>query len=493
MKSIFSFILAAFLMWGLSQSLAFGADVGVETTAAPAQPRGKYLGFKQCAECHAHEEAKPGQVRPIDELGLTDFVSLSEYLPWRAKDKHAQAYQMLNKDLGNQIRNVLGIALGDKNKQCVSCHAPVNNDRPGEDLTFGVTCEGCHGPGSGWKEPHQNTSWRTKSTAEKQQLGMIDLRDPAAKARQCFSCHIGNPSEGKIVTHEMYAAGHPPLPSIEIENQLSSMPAHWKDLSRKNETIRRLFHYDPRQMYRTKSVVLGGVLAYREWLNYLAARSPAKVQAGWPDFAVFDCYGCHHDLKDPKIITWRQKRGYDGIAGRPRLAEWPQALVKLAIFHTASGNAETYNKKYKEFISKVERVSYAQNPKAFPDKKTAMSAAERDAAIGDLIAWLNKLVAEVEASRFDRDATVRLIKKLTAPEELGTPDFSSARQIAGALASLYADLQSVNEKNGAAEKLLAELKTMMDLTLPAKRQTEMSYDPQRFNNQISRLSQLVNR
>src|SRR3989442_4861609 len=103
---------------------------------------------------------------------------------------------------------------------------------------------------------------------------MTDVRTQGRKARECFTCHIGTPSERKMVTHEMYAAGHPPLPSIEIENQLANMPAHWKDLGRKTEEIQRLFRYDPNQMYRTKLVVLGGVLAYREWLNYLAAKSP---------------------------------------------------------------------------------------------------------------------------------------------------------------------------------------------------------------------------
>ena len=31
----------------------------------------------------------------------------------------------------------------------------------------------------------------------------------------CLSCHLGNAREGRVVTHEMYAAGHPPLPGFE--------------------------------------------------------------------------------------------------------------------------------------------------------------------------------------------------------------------------------------------------------------------------------------
>src|SRR5437773_12495241 len=116
MKSIFAFIFGVLVALSASPSSAFAADAAMESTGAPAQPRGSYLGFKQCAECHSHEEAKPGQVREVDEIGLTDYVSLSEYVAWRRRDKHAQAYQVLNKDLGNQIRFVMGIALSDKNK-----------------------------------------------------------------------------------------------------------------------------------------------------------------------------------------------------------------------------------------------------------------------------------------------------------------------------------------------------------------------------------------
>ena len=62
---------------------------------------------------------------------------------------------------------------------------------------------------------------------------MIDVRNPVRRAEQCFSCHIGNVEEGKLVTHAMYAAGHPPLPSIEIESFAKQMPRHWRYLDEK--------------------------------------------------------------------------------------------------------------------------------------------------------------------------------------------------------------------------------------------------------------------
>src|SRR6185369_6909289 len=100
------------------------------------------------------------------------------------------------------------------------------------DIKFGVSCEGCHGPAgdsksadkllSGWLAPHQappvepydkTNHWRFLTPQQKlEQFGFNDVRSQAAKTRLCASCHLGNMEQGRVVTHEMYAAGHPPLP-----------------------------------------------------------------------------------------------------------------------------------------------------------------------------------------------------------------------------------------------------------------------------------------
>src|SRR5262245_27954032 len=131
----------------------FGAEEEAAITPATVQPRGQYIGFERCAQCHAQEEVKPGQSRVVDELGLTDYVSLSEFVIWRAKDKHAEAYKKgLQSDLGRRILTTLELSIDDK--QCVSCHTTIRNGgiAPLRERVLGVTCEGCHGPGSGWKD-----------------------------------------------------------------------------------------------------------------------------------------------------------------------------------------------------------------------------------------------------------------------------------------------------------------------------------------------------
>ncbi len=44
-----------------------------------------------------------------------------------------------------------------------------------------------------------------------------------------MSCHVGNATQGKVVTHPMFAAGHPPLPPIEVASFSKNEPQHWRD------------------------------------------------------------------------------------------------------------------------------------------------------------------------------------------------------------------------------------------------------------------------
>src|SRR5207248_509811 len=58
----------------------------------------------------------------------------------------------------------------------------------------------------------------------------------------------------------------------------------------------------------------------------------AKATGDGLDFAAFDCYACHHDLKSPSD---RQERGYEGIPGRPYFRQAPFVLARLVVEHAA--------------------------------------------------------------------------------------------------------------------------------------------------------------
>src|SRR5262249_26853132 len=76
---------------------------------------------------------------------------------------------------------------------------------------------------------HQLSAWRLNTPKAKFQRGMRDLRDPVVRAELCMSCHIGNVEEGKVVTHAMMAAGHPPLPPIELAAFSRNLPRHCRE------------------------------------------------------------------------------------------------------------------------------------------------------------------------------------------------------------------------------------------------------------------------
>src|SRR5690606_17005199 len=214
-------------------------------------------------------------------------------------------------------------------KECLSCHANWQYDPQAKewaarpiDYKLGVTCESCHGPSSAWDEPHSVAEFRKWTPEKKAEIGMVEVRNPAARAKQCLACHVGDPSQGKVVTHEMYAAGHPPLPGVELETFAAEMPPHWRHITDKLAGNARAFgeekakfdFYDEfvaanpsatagGQWHPARATLVSAVVSMQMALTLIGHETEQTQQL--PDFAAFDCYACHHDLKTP---AWRQRR-----------------------------------------------------------------------------------------------------------------------------------------------------------------------------------------
>ncbi|MCH7726797.1 MAG: hypothetical protein IH991_10000, partial [Planctomycetes bacterium] len=194
-----------------------------------AQPM--FLGAVFCQGCHNGTIPLPN-----------DFSLLDEFVVWEKKDKHSQAFTNLSGDLGKQMAAKLGYDV-TADQKCLSCHCNWIKDFPKPLFhNQGVSCESCHGPAQMWSGKHaigDPKIWRNLTPDEKKEDGFVDVRNPVDRARQCFNCHIGNAPEGKIVTHEMYAAGHPPLPGVEVESFVHQMPKHWRYLREKGNFATR--------------------------------------------------------------------------------------------------------------------------------------------------------------------------------------------------------------------------------------------------------------
>jgi hypothetical protein len=470
--------------------------------AARVQEGSEYLGVRRCKLCH-DRRPELGQNDPTDkEFGFTDFVNLTEFHTWYDKDPHTRAFQALEDNLGKQIGRVLGIDAA-KSESCLTCHATWRKDfRPSnQELRLGVTCESCHGPSRQWFIPHMDASWRAQSSQEKESFGMVDVRNPIKRAKQCFSCHVGSAAEEKIVTHAMYAAGHPVLPGLEAESFVRKVPAHWTPLAKKSDAIKQLVGYNPSEKSATKSTILAGVVALREAVNLFAART--SPESSGPDFADYNCYVCHHDLKK---MSWRQRRGYYGTPGLPELREWPEALVKLAIYQT-SKDAGSYQKKKQEFRGKLDRLYAAVSARPFGDSDRIGNSKDKSSASGDLIAWLDRMIAELEVSRYDQTTAIKILQKLAEPAErddppsAAYPDYDYARQIAWAMAVVYGDLERKPANDPVIMQVFKRLNEALSLeTVPsasgkaeapaAALKSAAAYDPAWFQEQLRALAKL---
>ena len=313
--------------WSQGRAAFAGDDVQTLPAPQPVEPRPAFAakGTDLCVRCHRSEQ--------------TAWVDVSTTATWR-HDAHSRAHLALTSDnprtLGMEA--VLGIKAAST-AACIACHTHPAGEPAVEEETAlvhaGISCETCHGAGSGYLEPHMEKRWRFLSSAEKEALGMHDLRNPVRKAENCLSCHLGDMASGKVITHAMYAAGHPPLPAFEIESFGKAMGPHWKRVWEKSPQIRQ---QAAEAGYRTESAsesqrsLIGGLVALRQSTKlvdeYASAAANTSTERPWPELALYDCQACHHELRVPST---RQEAGYGGLVpGRPSLVRWPRGLAGVA-------------------------------------------------------------------------------------------------------------------------------------------------------------------
>jgi hypothetical protein len=437
-----------------------------------------WSGAGACVLCHTQ-----GPTGKISD----DFVLLTEYTTWRTQDKHALAFQALVGERGQQIGRLLGIKDVKEEAACLNCHA-VNAPKDQQSRTFqiedGVSCDGCHGPSSDWLRPHvEDRTWRLKTGKEKAAFGMADLRDPATRTAVCSSCHVGNSAEGKVITHAMYAAGHPPLPAFEVATFSRRLPQHWRNRrdvpfllkppARDREQVNKAYHMDSADYQQTQLALASSVAGLARSQKYAADRAnlangeqmPAdqsqlrwpeqklagfaglKLPALWPQLAMgqSDCYACHHELQRP---SWRQLRGYSGPPGRPQLAPWNTILARQGL---GIGDGEN------ELRQRLAAVHAACNVRPFGDPEKLTQAA------GELSAWASTRLASLDLPDAKPDR-LDLLRRLTTLGPDAYPDYDSARQIAAAFVVIYTEEFPKTEKGSEAGKALAALDEQFHVT-----------------------------
>lgn len=412
-------VLAAWIVFG-------GANAWRGASAAPQPPGGTInADISGCASCHADPNDK-GMERFRKNFQSHEHVLLNESDTWLKHDPHSKAFAVLdpkNSKYAARMQERLRDRYGDLTKApaCLTCHAidtkptkPFAQKVVGDfvcDADAGVNCNACHGLGEPWQGEHYRPeNWRSKTPVEKLDRGMINLRDPVVKAELCASCHVGSPSLGRVVTHEMYAAGHPPLMPLELVTYMHDQPQHWgtpfderlkffHGLSA--EDARRFYSYfkdEGLEGYTARDVAIGALVGLKAEADLLAADAASREAHQGLDFARFDCYACHHDLKLPSD---RQNR--DGPPGRPPLKAWNGALAGAIARHAEGLSDPAAAELAKAFDSKWQAARNAAWSRPYGDPRAMASAA------AELSEWCSQMIASLQArSLYSPDEARRL-------------------------------------------------------------------------------------
>lgn len=134
-----------------------------------SQSKYKYVGVNTCiGACHQYED-----------LG-------NQFEVWK-NSKHSKAYLELQNETADSIALSLGYTTpAADTKECIKCHTLGKDVDESEfqssfDLTQGVQCESCHGPGSAYKKLSV-----MKDSAEAVNKGLIIHTE---KEKWCVNCH----------------------------------------------------------------------------------------------------------------------------------------------------------------------------------------------------------------------------------------------------------------------------------------------------------------
>jgi hypothetical protein len=313
-----------------------GTVSDAETTSAvrPVPLPRPVLGAGSCTSSGCHAAAVEGHA-----------AWQSSYTVWSTRDRHTRAHRVLFEPLAERI--VAALAVRDpaqppvpahQHTACIGCHATGRGPLAAE----GVSCESCHGPAGDWLVPHALPGWRTKGNS----LGMVDLADPFAAARQCAGCHVGGPpaADGSLreVSHDLIAAGHPRL-AFELRSFKQAEPPHWHDRFAAatpgddrpaDNTAAAAARLDPLDEWSLGRA--GALRAFLEQAGTQAAaaqrQAAARSQAAgvWPEFTAFDCYGCHRPALPPQDRA-AGALPHGGPLGVPRLEPLHWTLLGLAL------------------------------------------------------------------------------------------------------------------------------------------------------------------
>jgi len=380
--------------------VCFTTTMPAAAETLPQYAQDTHLGVTNCAGSTCH-----GAVRPFKNSNVLQ----NEFVTWKKKDAHAEAYKVLLNDESKRIARNLGLKSAQTADICLDCHA--DNVTPGKrgkrfQMSDGVGCEACHGGAKRYLGPHVDDPGHRENI----DLGLYPTDEPVARAKLCLSCHFGD--NKKFVTHRIMGAGHPRL-SFELDTFTAIQPAHYK-IDKDYRNRKKVF--DGVQVW-----AIGQARAVNQTLDALV--NPELHSGMFPELVLFDCQACHHPMDD---IRWRP-RATTGLG--PGVVRLNDANM-IMLYHVVKGLSPDLAKQLRSATLKLHK-STTQGM-----SQTAKSAAE-----------LQKIAREIEGRvakhKFSADDVKRMLNGVAAEGSKGEYfDYIAAEQSVMAISALLSTLES---------------------------------------------------
>ena len=197
------------------------------------------------------------------------------------------------------------------------------------------------------------------------------------------------------MNHDLIAAGHPRL-SFELAAYLESMPAHWDE---KGENSGPVGPTHRAEDFPARAWAIGQLVTELASLQLLTGRA-GDPEAPWPEFAEYNCFSCHHDLRDD---PWRSKvRSGAAAAGTLHWGAWAMPPAAELIQQLIADPAIQPDPKSLDQLT-------AEMSKTFPNQATVARHARGSAGS------LNRCLTTLDTKRFRAGEVEQLIKQLDSP------------------------------------------------------------------------------
>lgn len=415
-------IAAAALLGGPAAFPAAAQDARLPFHAADT-----HLGVTSCAGSTCH-----GAVEPFKGSNVLQ----NEYVTWQRQDKHARAYAVLLNDRSKRIAQNLGLENAHAAKICLDCHAdnvPENLRGRQFQLSDGVGCEACHGGARRWLGIHVAGSTHAENVA----AGMYPTEEPTARAKLCLSCHFGEASPTKFVTHKIMGAGHPRM-SFELDTFTTIQPTH----------------YVVDEDYRKRKAAPNGVQVWAVGQSLaMAAMLESALDANrnrqgmFPELVQFDCHACHHQMSQEVDLRWRARPGVGLPPGYPRFNDANLVMLRVIASRIDPGMAQRLTQKgielHKASAEGMDRFQARAKELLALVQEFGRKAAAHGFGKEDMQAILRGLIAEAGVGElFDyaaaEQATMALGAVISAMRASGAIDEAQLEKFNAALERCYA-------------------------------------------------------